>query len=50
MGGGLSILRATYHDGHPAGVAIDPAAAIEKINWTGIVGMIIFTPSQLRDV
>lgn len=50
MGGGLSILRATHYHGHPAGVAIDPAAAIEKINWTGIISVIIFNPSQLRDV
>lgn len=49
MGRVLPVLRATHYHGHPARVAINPAAAIEKINWTGIVGMIIFTPSQRRD-
>ena len=50
MGGTLPVLRPTHYHGHPARVAIDPAAAIEKINWTGLVFVIIFNPSHRRDV
>jgi hypothetical protein len=29
--------------------AIGRACAIEKINWTGIISVIIFSQSQIRD-
>lgn len=49
MGRRLPILRATHYHGHPARVAIACTRPIEKYNWTGFVGVIIFTPSQRRD-